>query len=83
MRWFLVSIGLAILATTILFFLYSEAKAETWSCFTHDGKTAVFIRKDGTFGRKTDLGWFVYEIVREDEGVIKLVNFSATNQKGD
>ena len=32
MRWFLVSIGLAILATATLIFLYSEAKAETWSC---------------------------------------------------
>ena len=54
MRWFLGSVGLAILATIILIVLYSEAKAETWACShlnlgINEPKSLVVVRDGKTF----------------------------------
>jgi len=75
MRWFLVSIGLAILATATLIFLYSEAKAETWACSYYDKVKKgpmpfSFVRN----GENFDLPVFraAFRIIHENSQVIHL-----------
>ena len=58
--------------------LAAPAQAETWSCSSHDGKTAVFIRNGEGFDRPFEIygkeRTFRFDIVQESEHLIKLLN---------
>ena len=70
------TLSIGLLAASLM--LAAPAKAETLSCFSYYGKTAVFIRKGEGFDRPYKIFGkdkiYRFEIVQETEHIIKLLN---------